>query len=372
MNTRSLLVACALAPSMAWVAACGDNSTGPTQPAEPTPSGPELVVASNSWITRKNLPSVRRNLAVATVTNAAGQSIVYAIGGLTDVYPVSPLRKVTAYNVATNTWTERRPLPVPLASSNGAGVINGKIYVSGGFSTSGDAAPTRALYAYDPGTNTWTRKHDLPTIGGPTKDWTVGSNGVTGVINGKLYVVTRCSSRVYYTEDDVCEGDLTGPRLFRYNPVTDRWVTLAPPFPAATVHEMVWTPLAGGVIGGKFYVMGGDYGNKGRLSVYDPATNRWTVKNPLGLARSGVATAVLGSKLYVMGGLRYDPIANELQELDVTIVYDPVTNLWTRRASMPSPRIYMAGTTVLLNGKPRIEVVGGAGGLAADNLQYIP
>jgi N-acetylneuraminic acid mutarotase len=325
MNTRSLLVACALAPSMAWVAACGDSSTGPTQPAEPTLSGPELVVASNSWITRKNLPSVRRNLAVATVTNAAGQSIVYAIGGFTDVYPVSPLRKVTAYNVATNTWTERRPLP--LASSNGAGVINGKIYVSGGFSTSGDAAPTRALYVYDPGTNTWTRKHDLPTIGGPTKDWTVGSNGVTGVINGKLYVVTRCSSRVYYTEDDVCEGDLTGPRLFRYNPVTDRWVTLAPPFPAATVHEMVWTPLAGGVIGGRFYVM---------------------------------------------GGLRYDPIANELQELDVTIVYDPVTNLWTRRASMPSPRIYMGGTTVLLNGKPRIEVVGGAGGLAADNLQYIP
>ena len=46
---------------------------------------------------------------------------------------MTPLAKVTAYNVATNTWTDRRPLPVPLAWSNGAGVINGKIYVSGGF-----------------------------------------------------------------------------------------------------------------------------------------------------------------------------------------------------------------------------------------------
>ncbi|HEX6107557.1 MAG TPA: kelch repeat-containing protein, partial [Gemmatimonadales bacterium] len=77
------------------------------------------------------------------------------------MYPITVLRKVTAYNVATNTWTDRRPLPVPLAWSNGAGVINGKIYVSGGFSETGDALPTRALYVYDPGTNTWTRKRDL-------------------------------------------------------------------------------------------------------------------------------------------------------------------------------------------------------------------
>jgi N-acetylneuraminic acid mutarotase len=100
------------------------------------------------------------------------------------------------------------------------------------------------------------------------------------------------------------------------------------------------------------------------LSVYDPATNQWTPKTPLGQARRGVATAVLGNKLYVMGGERSREI------LDITIVYDPVTNLWTRRASLPSPRAGMAGTTVLRSGKPRIEVVGGAP--ARDNVQYIP
>ena len=360
----SSVVSGALALSTAWVAACGDNATEPTQSAELTPSGTDSAAASNRWITRKNLPSVRRNLAVATVTNAAGQSIVYAIGGWTDVYPTSPLRKVTAYNVATDTWSDRRPLPVPLASSNGAGVINGKIYISGGFSDNGDAPPTRALYVYDPGTNTWTRKSDLPGIGGPSDDWTVGSSGVTGVIRNKLYVVTHCSTLSY--SEYGCEGDLTGPRLFRYNPVTDRWVALAPPFPRATMNESEVYTLAGGVIGGKFYLMGGDFRNNGRLSVYDPATNQWTPKTPLGLARRGVATAVLGNKLYVMGGERSREI------LDITIVYDPVTNLWTRRASLPSPRSYMAGTTVLRGGKPRIEVVGGGGGLAADNLQYIP
>jgi N-acetylneuraminic acid mutarotase len=114
--------------------------------------------------------------------------------------------------------------------------------------------------------------------------------------------------------------------------------------------------------------MGGGFGTS-RLSVYDPATNQWTPKNALGLARPGAATAVLDNKLYVMGGSR---LRNYLEEiLDITIVYDPVTDLWTRRASLPSPRIYAAGTTVLRNGKPRIEVVGGVPA-TRDNVQYIP
>ena len=362
------LVPGALALGMAWVAACGDTSTEPTQPAEPTPGGAESAVAGNRWITRANLPTSRHSLAVATVTNAAGRSIVYAIGGATTTYPVTPVRKVTAYNVATNTWTDRRPLPVPLAWSNGAGVINGKIYVSGGFTVGGDASPIRALYVYDPGTNSWTRKRDLPAIGSPSHRWTVGGYGVTGVIKHKLYVVTECVSTTY-TEEGFCEGDLTGPRLFRYDPVTDRWVTLAPPFPAATGYDNHVSGLAGGILGGQFYLMGGDL-NGGRLSVYDPATNRWTPRTPLELTRYGVATAVLGNKLYGMGGSRWRN--GEWELLDITIVYDPVTDLWTRRASLPNPRGGMAGTTVLRDGKARIEVVGNWGFGAEDNLQYIP
>jgi hypothetical protein len=376
MRYRSLLQ-CVLTLSTAWVAACGDSSTEPTQPAELTPSGADLAVVSNSWITRANLPTPAYRLALATITNAAGQSVVYAIGGaITGPTGLSmPVRKVTAYNVATNTWSNRRPLPVPLVNSNGAGVINGKIYVSGGFSVHGEP-PTRVLYVYDPGTDTWTRKRDLPAIGGPSPGWTVGFGGVTGVIKNQLYVVTFCHT-LGWTERPgpiSCVGDLTGPRLFRYNPATDRWVTLAPPFPRVAGGKDV-AYLAGGVIGGKFYVMGGDLNiwteNSGRLSVYDPATNQWTPKTPLGLARPGVATAVLGNKLYVMGGRRQRDLWGVAEILDITIVYDPVTDLWTRRASLPSPRVDAAGTTVLSGGKPRIEVVGGYPA-PRNNVQYIP
>jgi N-acetylneuraminic acid mutarotase len=101
--------------------------------------------------------------------------------------------------------------------------------------------------------------------------------------------------------------------------------------------------------------------------VYDPATNKWTPKTPLGLGRPGAATAVLGAKLYVIGGLRSN---NGLETVDITIVYDPVTDRWTRRAFLPSARAWTAATKVFLNGQPRIELVGGD--VAEDNLQYIP
>jgi N-acetylneuraminic acid mutarotase len=256
--------------------------------------------------------------AVATVTNAAGQSIVYTIGGLTPTR--MPSAKVTAYNVASNTWTFRRPLPKALAGSSGAGVIDGKIYVSGGYSDWGGDFPGTSLYMYDPATNTWTQKSGIPRVDGAGGDHYYGmGNGVTGVISGKLYVVSGCFMAWEpwgYYED-------CSPLFFRYNPVTDRWVTLPRPF-----AEPTYAPSVGGVIGGKFYVMGqSPYTHDARFAVYDPATNQWTAKTPLGLSRPGAASAVLDGKLYVMGGSRYNAKTDAWEMLDITIVYDPATDV---------------------------------------------
>jgi N-acetylneuraminic acid mutarotase len=285
------------------------------------------------------MPADRIELAAATVTDAAGRSTLYAIGGRTTAGGV--LAKVTAYNVATNTWTFRRLLPEARYRTNGAGVIDGRIYVSGGYGAWG---PERSLYMYDPAANTWTRKRDMPVS---------GASGVSGVINGRLYVVTVCF--------DYCPATLRA--LFRYNPGTDRWTTLTPP------PEGLFTSFnGGGVIGGKLYLLG-NYGPDGRHVVYDPTTDQWTPRTPLARARGGSATTVLDGKLYVMGGNRIPALAPR-DTLDVTIVYDPATDSWTRRAPLPTGRTRSAGGTVLLNGKPRIEVVGGSA--PGDNVQYIP
>jgi hypothetical protein len=366
--SRSLLPG-ALALSAA-LAACSETTTEP-RAAVASPAVPAAAIIHNSWLTLANMPSARTELATATVTNAAGQSIVYAIGGFNP--NGVPLDKVTAYNVATNTWTFRRPLPRPLAQSNGAGVINGRIYVSGGFNDN-TPFPSWSLYMYDPATNTWTQKRDMPgLIPNPEgSSSVVGARGVTGVINGKLYVVSACFGawEPWGYFENQC-SDLIGPRFFRYDPATDRWTKLAPPFPAATYQEMAMSPYAGGVIDGKFYLMGGsENSGDGRMAVYDPATNQWTPKTPLALERPGAATAVQDAKLFVMGGRRLNAALDRLDTLSVTIVYDPVTDAWTRRASMPSPRAGISGIKVFLNGQPRIQVVGGTA--PGNNLQYIP
>ena len=192
----------------------------------------------------------------------------------------------------------------------------------------------------------------------------VGAGGVTGVISGKLYVVTACFTS--FPGDPYSEGcsEHLAPFFFRYNPVTDRWTTLPSPF-----TEFSYSPYAGGVIGGKFYLMTG-LGDDSKLSVYDPATNQWTPRNALGFARPGAATAVLGGKLYVIGGRRYNPALGGSEIIDKTIVYDPATDRWTPVASLPAPRSGLAATTVLLKGQPRIELVGGT--VPGNNLQYTP
>ena len=214
---------CLLA-GFALVAACGDETTQPN-PVDEQPTTTTAQVTSDSWLTLANMPANRTNLAVATVTNAAGQSVVYAIGGLTPTG--GPSAKVTAYNVATNTWTFRRPLPVPLAQTSGAGVIDGKIYVSGGYDDRSGLFPWGTLRMYDPATDTWTRKSDIPRVDGPGGDRYYGAgNGVTGVIQGKLYVVSGC----FMPDIGVGYFEWCDPLFFRYNPVTDRWVTLPRPF----------------------------------------------------------------------------------------------------------------------------------------------
>jgi hypothetical protein len=227
------------------LAACGGDE--PTGPGVAPASGPTPAATSNAWIPRADMLTIRTNLAVATVPNAAGQSVVYTIGG-TNPQGV-PLKTVAAYNVATNTWAFRRALPAALAWTNGAAVLNGKIYISGGFSDFDQYHLSHALYLYDPVTNTWTRKHDMPSVQGQYHDPAyVGAQGVSGVINGKLYVVTAC----FWTDEPwpdyqegSCFGKGLGPAFFRYNPATDQWSTLPSPFGSA----LVLSPFAGGVIG---------------------------------------------------------------------------------------------------------------------------
>jgi N-acetylneuraminic acid mutarotase len=123
----------------------------------------------------------------------------------------------------------------------------------------------------------------------------------------------------------------------------------------------------GSAFGGKFYVAGGTH--NGRLDVYDPVTNEWTTKASMPTERSLGASAAVGGKLYVIGGIQYQ--ANGLERpVRTTSVYDPRTDKWTVAAQMPNARYAMAASRVVINGQVRIQVVGYT--RPGNNLQLVP
>src|SRR3982750_4813326 len=98
-----------------------DNLSQPTAPGEPLAAA--AAGAANSWSTQAAYPGMaRKQGSLAMAPNAAGQSMVYYLGGYDGRPGGTP---VEAYNVTTNAWTTKMAR-VNRWLSNGAGKIGSK------------------------------------------------------------------------------------------------------------------------------------------------------------------------------------------------------------------------------------------------------
>ena len=332
------------------IVACNEEITAPPEDA---PASPALAVAGiGSWANKAPMPTPRATLATAVVQNASGQYILYAIGGCCGTNHTGSLKRVEAYNASTNAWTRRADLPAKRDALNGAEVIGGKIYVPGGLDENGVA--TKTLYVYTPGTNTWTQRANLPrSIAG----------GITGVIGGKLFLLTGGFSSL-------------PQRLYRYDPSTNVWTRRAD---SPRDHRLG----SGAVINGKFYVA---WGHSPTVDVYDPATNRWTTRLTMSRAdwpqysctdpeRGLTGPALffsgainLSNRLFVIGGMHTDCEFDDAHHWE-THAYDPATNRWTRMASLARTRTHMGvGKVRNAAGRLQIIVTGGHSGFDGDEI----
>jgi N-acetylneuraminic acid mutarotase len=285
------------------LAACGEDNPLPQAPDEPSATQPAfLTAASNTWSFRAAIPSGLAGASLSSVTNASGQSIVYAIGGSIDGYAGWPIR---VYTPATNTWTVRQTT-VSTQLVNGVGKIGNKLYFSGGWISDPFENASNHLYAYDYTNDRLIQKADMPYH---------TAEGVTGVIKDKLYVLPGNCSGENWPAPGYCTG-AAFRRLYRYDPVTNTWLAR----PGAPHYHALG---GGAVLNGKFYVVAGykPLGDaNGALDVYDPATNAWSTLAPLPATGPVVATAFNG-KLFVVvrGGGTYS--------------YNPLTNTWKHLAT---------------------------------------
>ena len=101
--------------------------------------------------------------------------------------------------------------------------------------------------------------------------------------------------------------------------------------------------LSSSVVNGIIYAMGGATGNilLATMEAYNPATDSWTTKASVPNAFYFGSSAAVNGTLYAIGGIDGVIVAN-------VWAYDPTSDAWSARAPMSAPRDGMSSG--VLNG----------------------
>jgi N-acetylneuraminic acid mutarotase len=205
-------------------------------------------------------------------------------------------------------------------------------------------------------------------------------------------IVTGKDGRIYWLGG---QGKWVGfgeDIVLPYDPVSGRWPEVTTEriyysscsYGDKTIYQTDMPPMkerrmdheAAVTSDGRIFVMGGrqfeqhedSYGNvKGgpqhvldTVECYDPRTNTWEYRKPMTIKRFLFA-AVTGpdDRIYTFGGSGEFVPNKSRKTFDATEVYDPKTDTWSCRSSMPEPRYSHAG---VLGADGRIYILGGSKG----------
>ena len=258
----------------------------------------EYDPATYAWTRKADMPTAEWNFSTSVVNGK-----IYSIGPLV----------VQEYDPVTDKWTKkftniRKPLRIRRNFSTS--VVNGKIYVIGGCASSlvsggrqiRQAGRLPTVEEYDPATNNWTKKADMPTARELLS---------TCVVNGKIYAIGGRIEQVVHpggpNRHRVIQA-IDVPTVEAYDPLTDTWTRRADmPTPSSQL-----SPCA---VNGKVYLI-----RSSTVEEYDPVTDEWTKWTRKGDIPTGgvLSTTVVNENIYVVimrgdgvGGLstveEYDP-----------------------------------------------------------------
>jgi N-acetylneuraminic acid mutarotase len=239
----------------------------------------------------------------------------YVIGGYrverdqaTDVAPeeqnTPAYSAVFRYDPVDQRWTPRAHLPVGLYGLS-AHVLDGKIYVFGGYGASGFEP---VVQIYDPTSDSWSEGPRMPT---PRYVFS------SAVVDGRVFVIGG-------------QGPASDQVNWEYKTV----VEIFDPGQGWSTGSSLPRAVAGAAscaIDGRIYVFGGETDNL--TSIYDVAGDSWSQGKQPGLARSGHSCVRVADALIVLGGHTKNALT-----LDLVEQYHPGSDSWTEREALPTPR----------------------------------
>jgi len=98
--------------------------------------------------------------------------------------------------------------------------------------------------------------------------------------------------------------------------------------------------------------------------VYDPATDSWTTKKSMPIPKAGLSANVVDGKIYLIGGFTQPLNSTVKTTSNETLVYDPLTDSWTIKTPIPTPTLDYATAVV----GDKIYVISGTSRAYSDNL----
>lgn len=231
-------------------------------------------------------------------------------------------------------WDKRADSPIARFEA-GTIPIDGQLYCFGGFFNQAIQASPR-VDAYDPVSNAWTRRADMPA----------NTTHCGFVLEGRnVWVIAGF------------EGNNPGVAVddvWIYNIDANTW-SAGPSMPR---------PIASGgaaLMNGRIHYFGGCEADRDTVTgdhwVLDLANQAagWTSLAPMPVPRCHHSAAVLGSELWAIGGqLRHDTNPFDLRDVHA---YDPVMDSWRVGPSLPEPRSHFEPATFVRNGN--LYIAGG-------------
>lgn len=277
-------------------------------------------------------------------------------------------------------WTQKSPMPTARARF-GIAALGGRIYSLGGLLSS--VGSSNANEVYDPASDSWKIRSSMPRSNRALA--AAASGGKVYVFGGYPY---SHINRIYNPVTDIWT-EAQGWNFFAYNAaasIGSRIHVLGgqskfcvgigglgmncnysdlnynneydAEFNVVTPRKTFATPrhlLAAATVAGRIYVIGGSGTDKNEE--YDPASDNWRGRASMPVAQSDLAAAPVGRKIYVfIGNSNYE--------------YDTVADAWDRKEDMPTYRAGLGAATV--GGK--VYVIGGYNGSVyrSTNEEYDP
>ncbi len=266
--------------------------TGRPQARTPA-AGPSATPSDDPWQSAPTLPE-----AVMDDVADAYDGKIYS--GFGDAL-FSSYNDLNVLDPEAGTWTVLASAADP-REAPGHGIIDGKLYVAGGWGANGKPDPK--LEIYDIASNTWTT--------GPSDPAAFAGAG-SAVLDGKLYLVGGCGANICGTTS-----------VSAYDPARGTWSHIAP-YP----EPIAWNSCAG--IDGKLYCAGGINSDSNHIRhayVYNPAANAWSrlPDMPIPLWGSEYSAAngmlVISSGITSGGGTTGGALTNQGS------AYDPRAGTW--------------------------------------------